>query len=286
MERNTTIVVALAVVVTCSCIGGYVMLSPYTNPYTNSDITNNSTNANGTPYYLSEINTIEKPDDFKLVVRELQSGYIDVCDLNENYYLQPDFYEDSWQIGKRYYDEHDYSRWVVYGHGAYPANPHIVFKTDKVDEWIRFCTFYRTGWGTETYQGLKLVPSYSDYFDVKIEPDMFLLSPTFPVIKKDWVHKLNITVRIKQSPPKGTYTIPVMAQVPPMEQSREWFWEVFKRDISPEQYYMLEECKRQQEEGGMNLECEEWVQTGRRNKYVTTGNIQVGPRLTITIDVV
>lgn len=270
-----TIVVAVAVITS-------VMVF---TPKPNNDIT--ATNSFDTPYYLKELSTIEKPADFKLIMRELQSGYIDVCDLDERYYLQPDFYEDSWAVGKRYYEDHDYGRWVVHGHGAYPGNPSLRFDTPMAGDWIQFCTFYRTGWGTETYQGIKLVPDYNEYFDVAIEPNELLLAPTYPVIQKDWVRKLNITVAVTQIPPKGTYTIPINSVQPSAEQSREWFWEVLKKDITPEQYKMLEECKYQQEKtGDMNMECEEWIQTARRNKYVEAGNIQVGARLVITVDVI
>jgi hypothetical protein len=234
------------------------------------------------PDYTSKLPP--KPDNFRLVMREIQSKYMDLCKLNESYYLQPEFYEESWQIGKRYYENHDYSRWVVHGHGAYPANPRVVFYTSEPGEWIRFCTFYRTGWSVETWQGLKLVPEQSEHFDVIIEPDEFLLPPTFPTFPLDWVKKLNITVKIKKKPPAGTYTLDVFVVNPSEENSYKWFWEVFERDITPEQIQMLEYCKAQQNAtGNMNLQCQEWIELMRRNKYVEAGNIQVGSRLTTEI---
>lgn len=227
------------------------------------------------PDYLQEIGA--KPVDFDFVFKK---GNINFCELEEAYYIQPDFYADSWVEGKRYYEAHDYSRWLVYGHGAYPAYPKTAFSSNKVGEEVQICTLYRTGWGVETHQGLKLIPEKNEYFEVVIDPNEFLLQPTFPDFDRGWVKKLNITVKVKQTPSAGTYNIVVNAINPSEEKREEWKSEVLKKNISIER--MLKECIKQKEEKELNLKCEELIKD-RRNKYVDISNINMGARFTIMI---
>ena len=229
------------------------------------------------PVYIEEIPP--KPSDFDSIISELRNE-TDICELSETYYIQPEFYGDSWEVGKQHYENHDYSRWLVHGYGAYPAHPKAVFSSNEVGEEVQICTLYRTGWGVETYQGLKLIPEKSKYFEVVINPDEFLLQPTFPHFDIGWVKKLNITVRIKQIPPIGTYSIVVDVANPSEKKGKEWKSEVSKKNISVER--MLEECKKQKEEKGLNLKCEEWVRD-RRSRYVESGSINIGERLVIKI---
>jgi hypothetical protein len=231
------------------------------------------------PDYLQGI--CAKPDDFDFVIGELRNEE-DICGLSEAYYLQPDFYRKSWEDGKHQYGEqqHDYSRWLVYGHGAYPAHPKVTFNTNEIYKETHICTLYRTGWGVETWQGIKLVPEKSKYFEVVIDPDEFLLPPSFPYFDEGWVKKLNITVRAKQILLVGHYEIVVDVVSPSEEKSNEWESEVLNQNISIKR--MLEECIMQNKEKGLNLKCEELIRD-RRNKYVESGNIEVGGRLIIKI---
>lgn len=222
-----------------------------------------------------------KPDDFYVVTRETQSQYIDLCKLGSSYYLQPEFYIQSWDRGKHYYENHDYSRWGVHGHGAYPGNPQVYFNETEPNTWISFCTFYRTGWNIETWQGVKLISEPSEYFDVSIEPSEFLLSPTFPSFKEGWVTKLVIKVTVKKTPPQGTYKIPINAVNPSQEKAKEWFWEVLKREAdTEEECVMVELCKQQDISSS---QCKEWVEGSRKNKYIDAGFIQIGNRLVLEI---
>lgn len=223
----------------------------------------------------------EKPDDFDIMVRELKSGYIDLLNVPPEYYLQPEFYPFSWGHGLDKYEEHNYDRWGVYGHGGYPANAHITFNNPTTDDWISYSTFYRTGWGIETWQGLKMVSDDSEYFDVTITPNEFLLTPTFPKFTSGWVQKLKIRVDVKEKPPVGTYNINVHVVNPSEENATEWFMTAFKQEMTPEALQMVEECSKTKPES----ECMELITVGRRNKYVNAGFIQIGNRLTIEIDV-
>lgn len=223
-----------------------------------------------------------KPDDFDSALSGLRM-VADICELSEAYYLQPDFYVDSWEDGKRHYEEHDYSRWLVHGYGAYPAYPKAIFGSNKVGEEKQICTLYRTGLGVETWQGIKLVPEKSKYFDIIIEPDEFLLPPTFPQFDEEWVKKINITVKIKHPPPNATYKIEVNAVAPSEEKSKEWKEEVSNKEISiPQVEKMIRECNAQSEEMNFSLNCDELINL-RRNKYIEGGYIDIGERLIIRV---
>ena len=233
--------------------------------------------------YMSELS--EKPDDFYLVTREIQSHYMDLCKLDSSYYLQPDFYVESWDRSKHFYESHDYSRWGVYGHGSYPGNPKIYFnETIPGKSWVSFCTFYRTGWNIETWQGVKIVSEENEYFDIYIEPNEFLLGPTFPKFKGleseyPWAEKLLITVFVKKEPPKGTYKINIDVVNPSEQKAKEWFWEVLKQETNTEEELKtIELCEQQG-----TSQCRELIESKRKNKYVDAGFIQVGNRLVLEI---
>lgn len=228
----------------------------------------------------------EQPDDFDLIIREFFSGYIDTCLLDERYYLQPEFYVQSWANGKPRYEQHDYSRWIVHGHGAYPSNPSVMFQDPTNDSWISLCVFYHTGWGVETWQGLKLIPSNSPYFTVTITPDEMLLPPTYPQFLPGWAQKLSINISVKEVPPAGTYTITVNSGEPSLENSQKWFMQVFKQNLTRAQQIMIDECLEQAQTTDEYINCEKLIQSERRNKYVTGGILSVGSRITITIEVV
>lgn len=223
-------------------------------------------------------NIPQKPNDFDLVMRDLNTRYIELCDLSEAYYLQPEFYGDSWTRGNYFYTNHDYSRWAVHGHGAFPANMMFQFGDPTVGAWISDCLFYRTGWGVETYQGIKLVPAESEYFDITITPDEFLLPPTYPVFSEGWVKRLTITVSIKKTPPAGTYILNVDSHAPSVENSTKWYKEVFVQNMTVEQQQMIDECINQ---GG--TDCEELIEISRRNRYIDGGMFQMGSRIVLTV---
>ena len=224
-----------------------------------------------------------KPDDYTLIMRELDSGYIDIMGLDSSYWLQPDFYP-SWRHAQSFYTHHDYSRWGVYGHGAYPANPTITFKKTSIGTWIQDTVLFKTGYGIETWQGLRLVAENSEYFDVELEPDEFLLEPTFPIFSEDWVRKISYKITIKKEPPKGEYIVRVFATSPSEENSEKWFWEVLKKESTIEEQEMITRAKLQADaEGKTSQRFEDWIKVGRKNKYVDGTTFQVSERMKIEI---
>jgi len=233
-------------------------------------------------YYTKELP--EKPANYDLVLREIERNYVDLSDLGPEYYLQPDFYP-GWRVGREFYTKHDYSRWGVYGHGAYPANPTITFTSRDVGGWISFSTLYKTGYGIETYQGIRLVPQSSEYFDISVSPNQFLLEPTFPYFYKGWVQPITIKVTIKAPVEPGTYKVAFEVLPPNNEQRKKWVWEVLNKESSEQEQYMLNQA---QEMYGDNIpdDWEGWISIGRKNKYVDASIFSMENRVTLEIVVV
>ena len=274
---GAVVVVATAVAMYIGVFGGIGLLSPHHDPTPIPDEVGIC--EENAPHYLDAIS--KKPDDFDSVVTGEGAN---ICELEEGYYLQPDFYADSWKVGKPRYTEHDYSRWRVHGYGAYPCYPKVAFASNREGVEKQTCTLYRTAWGIETWQGLELVPEKSEYFEVVVTPHEVLLPPAFPRFEEGWAKKLNITVKIKNPPPSNaTYKIKINAVAPSKEKSREWKEKVSNKEISrPQVEMMIKECEEQNEREEKGLNCKELINL-RRNKYIEGGYIDVGGRLIIVI---
>ena len=227
-----------------------------------------------------------KAENWDLMVREFENFYVDLEMYGEGFYKRPEFYGESWDLCKNiHYKDHNYRVWGVYGHGAYPGNRKVVFMNSEVGEWISFYSFYRAGWGIETWQGIRLSPENSRYFDIKIEPNEFLLTPTFPKFTYNWSHKIKYTVTIKEKPPSGTYNIYIHAVNPSYDRAFDWFWEVLRRETSLDEQDMLDECYQQLLDDKVDIKCDEWIKIARKNKYVDCGQLKMGTRMTIQVEV-
>lgn len=210
-------------------------------------------------------NLPEKPDDFDIVRGYILDGmYPDLCDLENEYYLQPDFYTN-WKSQSRYYDNHIYKMWGVYGYGTYPAEVGMQVNNLKQNEQIDICTLFRTGSGIETYQGVQLVPVSNEYFDVSINPSIFLLYPTFPKFEKDWVRKVKVTVRARKNVPIGEYVVGFRVETPKKDMENFFIKDVLSKDLrNNPQYY--EDCI---DDGVSDGTCEVY-NLMRQKRYVST----------------
>ena len=170
---------------------------------------------------------------------------------DDNYYKQPEFYpnfENKENLG--YYlqvkevdsDKVEYptERVGVSGYGMYPAD--TVVKGINPGEDLKVVTYLHTSWFIEKYQGMELKPVFpshgdtqqamvsvvqdpdvvKDYFDVKIEPTIILLEPSYPIFFPNWAQKVTVKVHLKENTPKGTYLVGVTPFEPPVENSEEW----------------------------------------------------------------
>ena len=170
----------------------------------------------GTGIYVSNINTIEalntfkiipeKPEDFEAVKREVYAGTLSMCKLNESYYKQPDFFP-SWEHAEKYYNSYDWSHWGRHGYTAFPVSLTYSVENMKAGDTIDLCSFFANGWVIWTWQGFELKPIDNEYFDVQITPNLFTLDPTFPVIGNDFVKKIHVTITAKKDIPAGNYVV-------------------------------------------------------------------------------
>ena len=227
-----------------------------------------------------------KPNDWGIIKREAEHKYMDIPNMNKSYWIQPDFYP-SWKVAKSFYTDHDYSRWGVYGTGAFPANLRLSVLQDElnISNGYVFYTLYKAGYGIETYQGIKLImEGYNEYFELVIEPNEILLEPTFPVFSENWVQPIKLTVVVKKIPPIGTYLLSVITDTPSPEKSREWYWQVLENEITQEDRDMVAKCKIQEAAGEkMTTNCEELILTSRKNRYMESQLFEAGNRVNIEV---
>jgi hypothetical protein len=212
----------------------------------------------------------ETPTDFIIIQREVYSGtYPNLCMLSEGYYMRPEFYP-TWERDKvSIYDNHDYSRWGVYGYGAYPSEMGINIRNMKENESFTLCTFFKTALGIETYQGVVIKPVENEYFKVTTDPSIMLLEPTFPIINKNWVKKVFVTVTAKTDVPEGKYKLGFTITAPSEEMSKEFTWQVLEKEIRYDEEYR-KKCDSSVKERRISEDCEK-IYMLRQNKYVSGG---------------
>lgn len=221
------------------------------------------------------INLPSKPDDFVIVRRDVSRGvYPDICQVPFEYYIQPDFYL-TWEDGRDiYYEDHDYSRWGVHGYGAYPGDIGFLIKNLKEGDEITTCTFFKSSWGVETFQGVKLQPITNEYFDVSVDPQIILLTPTFPIFDNEWVRVIKVKATVKKNVPVGEYKVGFTVVPPGESMDKEFTWRVLERELYEDIDY-VDECKSSIEERKISKNCESWF-LERQKQYISGGQWDIG----------
>lgn len=224
----------------------------------------------------------DKPNDFDAYTREIwKGGYNDLCDLPEEYWKRPEFFGTSWETSKKeYYDNPNYGMWGVYGQGNIPSKAGYTFENFKEGDEFELCTFFHNGFGVWTYQGFELLPIENEYFEVLTEPSELTVSPTFPVFEDGWVQKIRVKVRVKETPPIGSYQLGFDVATPSQKYSSEKNSEVLHMTINKEDYYT--DClKYLKDEERCNF-----LINNREKKYVAGGSYktsQIPFQLGVTI---
>lgn len=224
----------------------------------------------------------EKPNDFENIKYRIEKGHLtDICIFSERYYVQPDFYP-MWGASKSaFYDNHDYSRWVVHGYGAYPATQGIVLSNLKAGESFEVCTVVRAAFGAETWQGIKLQPIENEYFDVEIlnqefeeYPNHYILEPTFPIFKDGWAKLIKFRITATQDVPVGTYNLGMNVVTPDDRFNKEMYLKIMYSSESNQKF--IEDCIESAKENplGVNKECERLFME-RERIYVPGGSYQI-----------
>jgi hypothetical protein len=124
------------------------------------------------------------------------------------------------------------------GYGAYPGS--IYKKIEKNGGKINTTVFFHTSFGIVTYQGFNLVPYFpsngnfqnevieqnsetvKNYIDVKINDNIFVLEPTWPIFKKNWIKRVDMTLDVSPDTPKGKYLITIVPGPLPEQKENEW----------------------------------------------------------------
>jgi len=221
----------------------------------------------------------EKPDDFDAYVRDIWKGsYVELCDMDEGYWKQPEFYGSSWENAKNsFYDNPDYSKWGVYGQGNMPREIGYTFENFKKGDEFELCSFFHNGFGVWTYQGFKLVPIENEYFDIEITPNELTVTPTFPVFEDGWTRKIKIKIIAKEDMPIGNYIVGFNTVEPNADYSRQETKKTLELTIDKELY--KEECNRFIDEEKCN-----YLINNREKKYVNGGSYQTStPSLKIVV---
>ncbi len=202
------------------------------------------------------------PETFKYIQRDLARGsLVDICDLKPDVYTQPEFYP-TWERTKDLAVPK--SRWGVTGFGAYPGEIGYTAKNMSTGDSFTACTFIRSGWAIQTYQGMHLEMDYNkELFNVIVTPNELLLSPTYPEYVKGWVNRVSIKVTAKQDIPAGSYTFSMTSSPPSLQKQREYYSYVM--DI---QNYPWYSC------GLFEKDCDENVIEMRKRTYYNAGTFQ------------
>lgn len=236
MEKNIKIVLALSLLcLTFAGIGLYAKLNWF--EITGNAILERNYGVPNEDLLFSQLP--DPPDDFlwikdKIERQQLTPKYFDTVD--ERYWKNPEFYPNFEKILMNVYMNPSTSAKGVYGYGSYPAE--MVVKINKEDmevgQELYGKTWFHTGYGISYYQGTKLKPIFltegaEEYFDVLIDPDLFLLTPTYPIFDPEWAKEIRYIVKVKKIPPKAIYDLAFSINRPPLSKSQEWMWD--KREL-------------------------------------------------------
>ena len=173
----------------------------------------------------------------------------DLTTIEDKYYKQPEFYLNWDPSGIDSFFNPPGGYFGAFGYGAYPAD---TVATVKPGEALKLGTFFKTSWGVENYQGMQLVavfPEYAEskpgqievsqdptkarnYFDVSIDPSIFILEPTFGVFEKDWAKKITVVIKVKPDTLIGKYVVGISPIAPPSEMEDQWLNQYGLRYVS------------------------------------------------------
>lgn len=240
---------------------------------------------------------IPKPENFIQIKRDIQKGvFYALENLSEEYYMQPDFYPSN-----EYNNSvHDYTRWGVHGYGTYPGEISYNVKNFNKDQYVNVYTFVKASDNIETFQGVKFDfdvlhqniknqsenksdQNNSQLFDIYINPDTIMFSPTFPERSEyavesrtyKWVYKLKITIAAKTDIPPGIYEFRLKALPPGDDVQRSYYEDIQK--INQKWYKCPENNK--------DIKCDDDIVELRKKVYVNGGQFQADKFFNIIINV-
>ncbi len=193
------------------------------------------------------------PKDFYTFKNLVWTGKIDVSQVGEQYWKQPEFYPN-WDIGlqnreQRYTDplfwdfaKGESKRFGAWGYGAYPASRGI--RLSKGQSRTVTVLWY-SGWTVETVQGMSMaaslpnqteavLPTGKEFLEqnpedaaksvaVEFSPKNVAIYPAFPQFSKEWVVSVSVTVTALPDAVVGKYFAVIHPDSPEKEFSDELF---------------------------------------------------------------
>jgi len=100
-----------------------------------------------------------KQDFFTIAQLVFDGKVTDYARLSENYWKQPEFYPGWFGIIEKSYINNDPLMWTPQGYGCYPAIKEVSVNKGSS---VTVNTYFRTGFATESYQGLVIKPILPD----------------------------------------------------------------------------------------------------------------------------
>ncbi len=105
-------------------------------------------------------NLLPFPQDFFAITSLIYDGKItDYERVGSEYFMQPEFYVSWFGTYDKYYLNNDPNSWKPRGYGCFPM---IKQATAKRGTTIQADTYFRTGFATESYQGLVIKPTFPE----------------------------------------------------------------------------------------------------------------------------
>ena len=204
-------------------------------------------------------NLPDMPRDFRQVqILYLQNKWN--YPIGRDYYNQPEWFPNFKLSGINNLKTVDPTRFGAYGYMVYPSDSVITLSKSTKTSGNR--TFWmRPSWIIVMPQGIHLVTSYpssaliespffvladgskgvnqipsdaSQYFEVTVSPELFLLKPNFPIFNPESTIAVNVTIKLRSDVvvPVGNYVIGIDTGAVPEEQEKAWIREYMTKYVS------------------------------------------------------
>jgi len=196
-------------------------------------------------YYFDVVeafqNLPEIPEDFwwyKYKMIDHKDHYVDLCTLDESYWKQPEFIENTFvNSGIHRYKTPSEIDWIPNGYGSYPA---VQWVEAPADSEFDLCYFIYASYGVSTQQGFQLVPFYvnkiyspiegvtydtivdKENIQMSLKSELVVIEETYPIFNYNWIHRIKIHVKLSEEIPAGDYGIAVDLTKPSDEILKEW----------------------------------------------------------------
>ncbi len=189
------------------------------------------------------------PTDFYNVRTLVRTGRItDFANLEEKYWMQPEFFPHFEDIGVPILQNPPKDRWGAYGIATYPGDSAgSIAQGESLD----FYFFIKSSYLVETYQGINLEPVFppeaaieegfefpdgtkkvnqnptlaKKYLTVDVSPNPFILEPNFPTYHFNGTRKVKVTITVAKDTPPGKYVIGLDTGKVPYDDEQRWLKE-------------------------------------------------------------